>query len=660
MKSRRFLFLLLITVAAFCPSISAQEISISAHAMDHAFDGSSLPVQKFHSLENKTAHFDNGKWIAVKLEIPTTQNLDDHFIYLSYSLLDTVELWATDEHGELGMLYQTGQAFPFDTRPYSSSDFVFPVQSGTYVYYLRIYSSKPIVLPFQLVSTQDLVNSLTTKDFLFGIYIGIMLVMFLYNAALFLVTRDKSYAYYILFLFTLALAQAALFGYTDRFILANWPLINLKYAALSGAIVGIFTSFFVVHFLQLRRSAPVFAKLIYAIIPLELLGIILLVSGWDALAYHWVSFVSLYGSVVGIIAAVKLFRTGFQPAVYFLYGWSIFLLSVIVFALNNLDIIPYNPVLRGSMLYGSSIEVVLLSIALADRINILQREREKSQKKALEMTRENARIIREINTQLEEKVQLRTEELQQTNKDLKNTLAHLKATHTKLAQSEKMASLGVLTAGVAHELNNPLNYIYGGYSAIQEEVKKEGSEFDKQSLTPYLEWIKVGAEKAIQIVKSLNIYSRSNESQMENCDMNAIIEASVQILQHKIRGQIELQKELDSNLKSIKGNNGKLHQVLLNITGNAIDALEGKGSIRLVTRNVENGIECVIADNGSGISDENMKQIFDPFFTTKAPGSGTGLGLSIVQSIIREHGGRIEINSKLNQGTEVTIFLPNA
>lgn len=649
---------LLFSTVLMLSSLSGQSVSVYATLIDQEVKGSMLDVQEYELVEDGVVNYNNGEWVAVKLEVPPDLAKEDNFIYLSYALLDTVELWVPDQNNQLVRAYQTGQAFKFNTRPYASSDFVFPMSEGTEVYYFRIYSSKPVVLPFQVLYRGALIETLTTKDLLFGVYMGIMLVMFLYNLVLLIITRNQTYGYYILFLITLLLAQVALFGYTDRYLMPNWPALNQKYTVLSGAVVGVFTALFMMNFLQLRQRAPLFAKMVFLLATMEVFGMLFLGLDWDVTAFHWVNMTSLYGSIVGIIAAIKLARTGFKPAKFFLIAWSVFLVSVIIFVFNNLGIIPYKPYFHGAMLFGSGIEVVLLSVALADRISVLRKENEASQKKALEMAQENERIIREQNIILEEKVQQRTEALQATNKELQATLDDLKSAQSQLVQSEKMASLGVLTAGVAHELNNPLNYIHGGYIAINSELEGERSDISKDDLKEYLQWIQSGAEKAIRIVKSLNIYSRKSEDYTESCNLNSIIEDCLSILQHKTRGQLEINKALSDELGTIKGNSGKLHQVVLNLIDNAIDAIEQNGIINITTKTKGHSAILTIEDNGAGISQEHLDKVLDPFFTTKPPGKGTGLGLSIVHSIIQEHAGRIHFDSEPGQGTTVTISLP--
>lgn len=243
------------------------------------------------------------------------------------------------------------------------------------------------------------------------------------------------------------------------------------------------------------------------------------------------------------------------------------------------------------------------------------------------------------------------------NQELKSTLEHLKDTQLKLVQSEKMASLGVLSAGVAHEINNPLNFIMGGYSGIEKCVTNP-SECNKDDMLLYLNIIKTGVERASDIVKALNLFSRSNDSYNEECDVHSIIDNSLIILSNQYKNRIEIVKEFDSGSVVAKGNVSKLLQVFLNLLTNSIHAIEDEGKITIKTRRNKEHVTVEITDSGCGINKENLPKITDPFFTTKDPGKGTGLGLSIAYKIIQEHKGTLNIDSVEEKGTVVMIDLP--
>ncbi len=241
--------------------------------------------------------------------------------------------------------------------------------------------------------------------------------------------------------------------------------------------------------------------------------------------------------------------------------------------------------------------------------------------------------------------------------DKEKALEELKEAQSQVILSEKMASLGILTAGIAHEINNPLNYIVGGHAAIIQHIEENHS-INKEELREYLEWIKSGSDRATSIVKSLNIFSRSTEHIDEYCDLHLIINDCILMLRNKHRDRIKIVKDFMHDEATVLGNNGRLHQAMLNLISNAIDAIPGKGQIIIKTKHEADLLKVLISDNGTGINSEHLQKIMDPFFTTKSPGKGTGLGLSISNSIIRDHRGSISFESIVGKGTTVMIDLP--
>ena len=285
-------------------------------------------------------------------------------------------------------------------------------------------------------------------------------------------------------------------------------------------------------------------------------------------------------------------------------------------------------------------------------------------------------ILESQKHKLEEQVALRTQEiveqkevLETTNESLNNknealftTLLELKETQQKLVESEKMASLGVLTAGVAHEINNPLNFIQAGITGI--EIFYEQNEecvlspAAQEEIHTLIDCIKTGVERVSGIVTSLNHFSRQANTLDQQCDIHKIVDNCLLILNNQIKYKVEIIKNYSLDNCLVTGNEGKLHQLFLNIIANSIHALSEKGEIVIATRLRSSSVEISIKDTGSGISEENLKKIFDPFFTTKEVGQGTGLGLSIVYGIVKEHKGTINYKSEVGKGTEAVIRLP--
>tara|TARA_R110002050_G_scaffold297339_1_gene458587 strand:+ start:6197 stop:8044 length:1848 start_codon:yes stop_codon:yes gene_type:complete len=241
------------------------------------------------------------------------------------------------------------------------------------------------------------------------------------------------------------------------------------------------------------------------------------------------------------------------------------------------------------------------------------------------------------------------------NEELKTTLKNLKETQAQLYQAEKMASLGVLTAGVAHEINNPLNFIMGAYEGLKANQENDSLSAKSKEVEFLINSLKTGIDRTSSIVQGLNQFSRSSKSYTEDCDINTIIENTLVILNNKLKGHVEVKKQLTPN-STILGNSGELHQVFINLFSNAADAIVENGNI-FIKSVVNNGKLMVeIKDDGCGIEPFHMEKIMEPFFTTKPPGKGTGLGLSICYKIMDNHNGTLEFESEINIGTTARLI----
>jgi len=268
---------------------------------------------------------------------------------------------------------------------------------------------------------------------------------------------------------------------------------------------------------------------------------------------------------------------------------------------------------------------------------------------ALEAANEELRVMNQELKEQNDIVQIQKEELQ-------NTLNHLKEAQSRLIESEKMASLGVLTAGVAHEINNPLNFIMGSYLGLNDFFTNDAPQY-KDEVGILLNGLKIGLDRASGIVRGLNLFNRASDGFDEVCHIPSIIENCLVILSNKYKHRISIEKEFH-DAAEIKGNVGKLHQVFINILMNAIQAIPDQGLIHIHVENQPSTVKVSISDNGKGIKKDDLARITDPFFTTKAPGEGTGLGLSITYNIIHEHKGTMSFESEENVGTTVVVILP--
>jgi two-component system NtrC family sensor kinase len=222
-----------------------------------------------------------------------------------------------------------------------------------------------------------------------------------------------------------------------------------------------------------------------------------------------------------------------------------------------------------------------------------------------------------------------------------------------MTQSEKLAAVGQLAAGVAHEINNPLTAILANAQMLQRRLPAE------DDLQESVDLITRAGERASQVVRNLLDFARKEEYRLVLTDVNETIQRAIELVQHElVKRSIRLVFEPDPALPRLMASRDHLSGVWLNLLLNAVDAIDKDGTIVVGTRLSTEKLFVTIADNGSGIAPERINRIFEPFYTTKAPGRGTGLGLSVCHRVIRQHGGAIQVNSQEGVGTEFTIELP--
>ncbi len=229
-----------------------------------------------------------------------------------------------------------------------------------------------------------------------------------------------------------------------------------------------------------------------------------------------------------------------------------------------------------------------------------------------------------------------------------------------LTQSEKLAAVGHLAAGVAHEINNPLTAILANAQLLQRQIASQPQVQDKQDVEESLDLILLASERAIHVVKNLLNFARKEKYELKPLDINENIRNSLSLLQHEITQRaIELVFEPAADLPIVVASANHLQGVWMNLIVNAMDSIEnGQGSIRVSTFQSNNNIYVKVIDTGKGIPAERIQRIFEPFYTTKAPNRGTGLGLSVCHRIVKQHGGHILVDSQVDAGTEFTVVLP--
>lgn len=633
-------------------------------------------------------YVDNEFFVGITLK-GFTRNDGELFLELNQPSIRSIEMYTVSENGELEFYDRSGTGAesnkalenPNPTFSFSISD----LGSSSEIVF-KIKSFIPVNFSVTIYPEEEFFQNYSRTLLFVSVYLGLMLALFLYNLILYFSVKDKAYLYYCFYIFFIALAQLSLSGHSYYFFFQqNAHLYEVSIVAFT-AFSSVFAIPFVRHFLKTREYLPRLDKWFNLIVLFYLLALIFTIFGAVGISYMIVDFNGILLAAAFFSTGIYIALKGFRSAIFFLIAWSFFLLGLVFYILNNQGIIHMGTYANLPMLIGTAVEAVLLSFALADKINLLKQEKEKEQNEKVAALRENERLIKEQNLFLEKMVLSRTEELELALKNLQNT-------QTQLVNQEKMASLGQLTAGIAHEINNPINFVSSNISPLKRDIsdilevitlyrekgevefspqtKKELKDFEEEIELSYLleevdqllQGIDDGARRTVEIVRGLRLFSRVDEQDVKKVNLHDGLDSTLILLSSSMQGKIKITKDY-GDVPFVECLAGKINQVFMNVINNAIQALLDphhaveNPEITIRTLHQDDEVRVEIQDNGVGMPETVRDKVFEPFFTTKEVGSGTGLGLSIVYTVIENHKGRLEIYSKLNEGTNFVIILP--
>ncbi|MBY5951004.1 sensor histidine kinase [Algoriphagus marincola] len=643
----------------------------------------------FSLLDNENKNFGiNNDVIWLKYQVENQGENLEKYLYINNPSLDSLELFVVQD-GKVLDSYLGGRLVDFDSKSIPSKSIIFKVDipnEGHVDLYLKVNSVNKKIITSSVASREFLERLINRENIFFGIFTGVIVGLFFYNLFLFFSVRDKLYLIYVIHTVLVWFAQSSILGYTQEILWPNFIWMNLRAGVIFSSLVSIVGIWFLRVFLSTDKFVPkldrgfYFIYLVYAFILVNAFFFSITVSYQTLLVTQSIVVIFV------LLVAFSILKLGYRPARYYLLAWSVFMLGIFLFVLSEMGIIPTNDLTAYIMPLGSALEVVLLSFALADKINILKKEKEEEQAERLKVLKQNEELVREQNTLLEEKVRVRTDELEQALRNLQNT-------QSQLVSQEKMASLGQLTAGIAHEINNPINFVSSnitplkrdikdimevidfyrttGQSEFAPESKKKAADLEEELELDYvleevdqlLKGMEEGAKRTVEIVKGLRLFSRVDEQDVKKVDLHDGINSTIILLNSSIPGKIRIVRDF-GELPMVECLAGKINQVFMNIINNAVHALSDHidtikdPKIEIRTRSLGDSVVVEIEDNGPGMPEHVKERIFEPFFTTKSVGRGTGLGLSIVYSIIENHKGTMEVNTEVGLGTTFIITLP--
>lgn len=570
-----------------------------------------------------------------KINLLTSSSQDTHWwMKIDYPLLESVDMYLLQSDTLLIKHQKMGTSQPFNSRDIGSHYFISELplyNSSDSTLYLRVKTQSSMQLPISIFSSENLMQELEQSNFFVGVYYGIFFIVLLYNAVLFIYTMDKNYLRYILFLVSFILWQLSFDGLGIKYIWGD----NYWFIEHGSSAFIPFTAFCALYFSRYFLNTPIYApKVDKAIIIMMFLSIFMSIA---SLFLHYAQMIPFNAAlasilpVVLLIAGLRVMRHEYRAARFYVAGWSSFLIATIIFAFNKFDLIPSFYGINNVQQIGSAIEMIFLSLALADRVYLLQRE--------------YIEKLNHLNDTLRDKVESALNEAR-----LKDRL---------FVQQSRLAAMGEMIEQIAHQWRQPLHTL----ALINQDmyVKQKLGKCDAKAFEESHERIDEHLQYLSKTIDDFrNFYKTDKSKSFEDLGelaAEALKLSDVFLKYAKIKTYLDVSTILKVNIAK-----NEMIQVLMNLIKNAHDAIleqritDGKISIRV--EEVEKGIRISVEDNAGGIAPDIIEKVFDIYFTTKDHEHGSGLGLHMSKYIIEESfRGQIWVENILG-GARFIIVLP--
>jgi signal transduction histidine kinase len=617
-----------VSLLAYNPvnDISYYKDSLNAYTFENIHDAS------FQKVKTRTVNFAYSKanyWLKFTIQKPAQVffiNIPNHYLeQVSYCVF---------EGDKLIQLAYTGLKLGKSNQVKLVYEGVKPL-----TVYIKVSSGSPLRVPIEVLTKQELAHRQNLQSIVLGLFYGIGILIAFFSFFLLLSLKGKLIRYYFLFLTALLLYSIGNDNLIpDSITFLSKEILTKFFTGLSGVFVLLYYYFSVTFIHINKQNYPVLSKFIKGIKYLLYTFILLFIF-----QYHWgIRITNLFFPLLGmLLVAVSGYfywvKKQNELRFYF-FGTAGFLFFSILFLYSNIGLIDSNFFAFFGLKIGFLILFGIYAIAVADKYIFDQRS---------------------FSLLLEQKVEERTTELEKT-------VTQLMMRQQQLVQAEKMVSVGNLTSGIAHELNNPLNFINGGLSIIQDRLEDQAANLTtiKETLDLTLPMIQEGFERATKVVTTLASFSYGGTPKLQESIIPQLIEDTLLFMSSKVPANITIETQMKFREPAFVIKES-IHQLVFNLIENAVWAISKKKyqrneKIKVVCElNPKNSSEyrIRISNTGVEIPKDIVNNIFDPFFTTKDPGDGTGLGLSIVYNVAKEHNGSIKVYN-LPNGVEFVFVAP--
>ncbi|MCE9598617.1 MAG: sensor histidine kinase [Spirochaetia bacterium] len=568
--------------------------------------------------------------IWVKLSLKSSEARSSWFIEIQEPLIHHIELYS--QQGDGFEHQRSGRLSPFDTREIKHRKILFPIllsQSPT-TFFLKFQSRDYLSVPIKLWPRREFFMGELTDQLALGLFYGIITALFLYNAFLFFSLKDHNYLYYVLYIASFSIFQSTIDGLFFQAMPISSVWLNWRAPIFSGLASGVFLLMFTKSFLALK-DAPAWVTFLRRLLlgAIATLGALSLFDTSMPFASRYANVASLLTMLFAISIGVYRTTKGYRPARYFLAGWLVFLSGVIAASLVNLAVLPPSLLTKYWTKIGFIAELLLFSFALADRISLLQTQKDLADKRALESQQRMA-------IELEKQVQERTSELSKAN-----------------ATKDKFFSI------IAHDLRGPV----GSLAALFTEVIEDNGKLDSS----LLQIIRKTTRTTQQLLEDLLTWSRSQlgeiEFRPETIRVNEIAQDTISLIEAQAISKgitLSLKAETDN---VVRADASMTSLILRNLLSNAIKFTPEKGRVEVRLRGLGNAVELSVTDTGHGMPPERVDSLFRVGVrTSSTPGTnkevGSGLGLILCKEFTERNGGRIGVESAPGKGSRFWFTLP--
>ncbi|MEE2731194.1 MAG: 7TM diverse intracellular signaling domain-containing protein [Pseudomonadota bacterium] len=645
LKSLSFLLtILLVSVSHASPSVNLEDLAFADHGdryFSHLEDASSsltidgLLEQTYDDLFTpgtdealNKGYSSSAFWLHGRFHLNSDAPQSTRFFALEYSLLDEVEFYVVRD-GKLVQQWLTGDARHFDTRPMDHTWFIFPVDfqaAEPLDIYIRVKSTSSLRMPIRIWEPSAFYNQQRPRLLTEGTYFGILFLMFFYNFCLLATVRDISYFYYIAYIFSLGTFQLCMTGYGFEYIWPEHPRINEFMLPFSVSAVGLFIVAFGIRVMDLQRNSQLMYYMCCMLLVLEAASaLVSLVLPYEVVIRTVIA-LALFVSAIMLVTSVQESLKGNSTAKLFLLAYFTLLGGGVALAFASMGWLPANFLTTNSFMIGSTVEIVVLSFALAERLNQINKEKAKSE-------REAKHYLEEMN-----------DYLRQTN----------------LLKDDFLAT-------ISHELRTPMNGVLGCLQHLQHGGHAESS-------NPYLNFADRSARQMMMMVDSLLAYTELQSGKLsiqnEPLKIHELVDRSHKLFIDSCKKKgIQLSVSIDENTPLILfGDPERLCQVLNNLLDNAVKFThEGQIDVQLSSSAIQPEsrllqLEVRVSDTGIGVEADKQEQLFETFRrgdgNIKRGYGGLGIGLSVVKSLLDKMGGSISFVSQPGIGSTFTISLP--